>query len=797
MSDAPSSLPSDELLRHAGFLRALVRELVADEHRREDVVQETWLAVLAKPPPQQGRLRFWLATVAGNLARRARRSEQRRSRREAAAAVPEAVPSASQLAERLETLRRLVQAVSALEEPYQSTVLLRFFDDLSVVEIARRSGVPEVTVRTRLRRALAKLRERLDREHGGNRRAWCEALLPALITPKVVAAGVGTGGAAVVSGVLAMALKVKLVLVAGVVVLVGVTVLSWPKGDDGGRAVEEKSRAGQAAVVDGAARQVADSIVVTRPAAMSEPPLRDVALPSPVDLDACDRDLDLFGRAVDEAGEAVAGAEVEAVAYPWRRANVLNYGAVDEAITIARTRTASDGTFAMPLSRGEEVDLRVTAARFARAEVLKCLAGEKVLVVLHGASRLEVVAKDERGEPVDSVKVAAWCRDDRGFSGERRVELTGEDGRAVFDGVRAGKVALSFEHARLGRPESRLVTVGGRGTTVFEITLRPGRTIGGRVTDAMTGEPIQGARVGENWVLDRSVITDADGHFILQGWTSHSGTELHVVAEGYGRQGMRVPPEGELDFELWSGDELVGRVMGTKGDAVPGVLVCAIGSQSRTGVQEIDTVSTRAGAGGSFHLSGVRRDMPHTLVLQASGFGRLLLDVDPHPVEPGVIDLGDIVMPEGRSIEGVVLNAEGGIMPYAIVELLGHDEGRGRLRPNAMEPAYTHEGYGQEEMRRTDDLGRFRFPDLSPGRYQLWLLTSGIPSVAPPPLSLTLMSGVRRRCGRRESGPLPCRHSRACFPASRHRPPISSSGRSAVQGGNPSRSRCWIRTAFR
>ena len=33
----------DALLRHSGFMRALARSLIFDEHAADDAVQETWL----------------------------------------------------------------------------------------------------------------------------------------------------------------------------------------------------------------------------------------------------------------------------------------------------------------------------------------------------------------------------------------------------------------------------------------------------------------------------------------------------------------------------------------------------------------------------------------------------------------------------------------------------------------------------------------------------------------------------------------------------------------------------------
>src|SRR5690606_37993369 len=62
--------------------------------------------------------------------------------------------------------QRVASAVLELDEPFRSVVLLRWFEDREPGAIARQLGIPVATVRTRLHRAHAKLRERFEREQG-------------------------------------------------------------------------------------------------------------------------------------------------------------------------------------------------------------------------------------------------------------------------------------------------------------------------------------------------------------------------------------------------------------------------------------------------------------------------------------------------------------------------------------------------------------------------------------------------------------------------------------------------------
>jgi RNA polymerase sigma-70 factor (ECF subfamily) len=58
--------------------------------------------------------------------------------------------------------RKIGEAVLALGEPYREAVLLRFYAGLAPAAIAARLCVPVETVKTRLKRALALLRHRLE-----------------------------------------------------------------------------------------------------------------------------------------------------------------------------------------------------------------------------------------------------------------------------------------------------------------------------------------------------------------------------------------------------------------------------------------------------------------------------------------------------------------------------------------------------------------------------------------------------------------------------------------------------------
>jgi RNA polymerase sigma factor (sigma-70 family) len=166
------------LLEHSAWVRGLVRALVQDPGQVDDVVQETWKAAIEEPRRSWLDPRAWLGGIARNLARETNRRDARRARREEGSARPEQLPSTDELVEKAELQHRVARAVVELDEPYRSILLLRYFEELSAEEIARRQGRPASTVRSRIKHGLELLRERFDREHGGDRRAWATSLVP-------------------------------------------------------------------------------------------------------------------------------------------------------------------------------------------------------------------------------------------------------------------------------------------------------------------------------------------------------------------------------------------------------------------------------------------------------------------------------------------------------------------------------------------------------------------------------------------------------------------------------------------
>ncbi len=229
----PPDSTSGDLVADRDAFRRLARSLVRDDAAADDLLQGAALRAIERSPTDAGTpirsMRGFLARVIRNLGGETRRADSRRLAREQAGSLPEATPSAAELAARHEQRVRLMQAVSELPEPYRESILLRFFEELPPRKIAARLGVPVKTIDSRLQRAIALLRQRLDERHGGDRRAWLAALIPLTKSP----------AAATLVSIGATLMKAKAIV--AVLVLCALTAIVFSIGTGGDRVVVEKN----------------------------------------------------------------------------------------------------------------------------------------------------------------------------------------------------------------------------------------------------------------------------------------------------------------------------------------------------------------------------------------------------------------------------------------------------------------------------------------------------------------------------------------------------------------------------
>jgi RNA polymerase sigma-70 factor (ECF subfamily) len=701
-SREPAGLvPLEALLQHREWVRALARSLVADPHRADDVEQETWRMALERPPRHDGALRAWFRTVVLNAVRKSARSDAQRTRLETSVRPQNAVPSPADVIAEAEVHAKVVRAVLELDEPYCSTVLYRFFHGLEATEIAARTGVPVETVRTRLKRAIERLRERMDVELGDDRDAWCLLVLGHRRIPAAVPTGTGVALGAAGGVVMGAATKWAVGAVAVLLAAALLWTITKSPSADVASPPPPQAKDTAAAPPEGAkpSRHAAQPDAATAAPASSFPP--------PVDLASVDRDLDLHGVVVRKDGTPVPGAKVQIVKYPWLRTTPLNWDAAFLAVPGADTTSSSDGSFSLRLRRGELVSVRFTKDGLAPLELPKRQAGERVRALMEPGVRLVVAARDQAGSPAADVRLRLLRFPNSGDPSISVRGVTAADGTARFADLPGGCQALLMPESRLGNVGMKRIDLPASGETKFELVLPAGRTLRGRVTDADTGAAIGGARVGMAWVLVQATTTGADGAYALEGWTADGFNDIHVLADGYARTNEVVGSKETIDFALHRGFTATGRLVGPDGAPVPGACVSLVATTREGAVQRMSAGDALAGADGSFRVGGLDRTKVHVLTVFGPGFGRLQMQVPPPDLGVDEKSLGDIALSASRAIEAVATDATGAPVARAKVTLTG-PKARG---------AGDSDRFGGVEERATDDLGRVRFPDLAPGAY--------------------------------------------------------------------------------
>jgi len=204
MNAPTAGIPLQDLLENLNWVRGVARA-VAGEAEADDLAQDVWLRAAEHPPEQAASARAWLSRVLRNAHLQKRRADGRRREREAViGAGPAARTSETpdEVVARAEAQRRMVEALFQLDEASRQILILRYFQQWTPAQIASSLGQTPGAVRTRLSRALARLRRNLSQEHGRREAQLLVAGAAGLVKPASsalpwLAAATGVGALAI------------------------------------------------------------------------------------------------------------------------------------------------------------------------------------------------------------------------------------------------------------------------------------------------------------------------------------------------------------------------------------------------------------------------------------------------------------------------------------------------------------------------------------------------------------------------------------------------------------------------
>ncbi len=737
-------LSPEELERQGVALRGLARSLLADAHAADDVVQEAFVRALERPPRNPASAGAWLRRVVRGLAIDGRRARSRRAQVERP--IGEVEPAAPDPSRGIETQISVLEAVRALPEPYRGIVWQRWFEGLPPREIAARSGEPVKTVKTRLHRALAMLRERLDAEHGGDRSAWALPLA-ALALPEALtsAAAGGAASATTVASPWALPLTLWTLLMktsvirlsAVALVVVGALAVGFAVwgGDPDPQPVPDP-RQPTTRIADAGAETSVDARVQAAGSNQGDGTER-IALTEP-DL-APDTGALRFEVLWHDRSPAPDIAVILRRATPGLPRVVFERGVTD-AEGVVTFEGLDPGNYEARTDRDMDAGVEVVAGETTEQQIVLDRGVDVRGVVVHA---------DGSPAPGAVVWLQSYFLD---WASGRALALAGAGGRFALRSIPAGSSLGALAASGGHDAPSELVDLDlvERTDDTAEVRLvlgRSGGRIEGRIVAAEDGAPLAGARIAfgarlrnlehrgrqyvERWGL-RTVETDADGRFAVDGLAVG---EVAYTARDAGRGLLRGSVEvldgktATLELALDRSATIHGRVTDSQGRPLENVTVHAYdAAPSLDFVQggQIDFalafghVAAVTAADGSYRLAGVTPGTVHLVVQKSpqldparrhggggSPYLATTLEVAPNSEVEWNPELG-----EGRVLEGRALYRDGHPLAGEFVSIR------------------TSEGKSAGTI-ATDAKGRFRFVSLTEPLYHVYVQVFDKPRDAP------------------------------------------------------------------
>ena len=388
------------------------------------------------------------------------------------------------------------------------------------------------------------------------------------------------------------------------------------------------------------------------------------------------------GRIVDQSGNGITDAKVSV--YPEvDTTDIIRVVAQKARPPVASAVTVGGGEFELSSLGIGMYNLHVTATGFQEGNFKKVRVhpGENTgqeYTLLPGLVLAGQVV-DEDGEPIAGARVrpvrSGNPRSQTMFIKfeDESVECD-EEGHFSFNSLSRGKYSLLAHHHDYAAKQLRDVNVG---KTDLVIELDFGSAVSGTVTRNDNGEPILGAKLMVNGLLDvkKHAITDENGEYRITGIsTSRRGTRYaNVQAEGYARvsnQQIRVESGKEIenqDFELEATAIVTGIVLNSAGEPLPRARVMAKRTGKNASVP-VTVGSAMTDDAGAFNISNLEAGNETWLEVIHSEY--LNEESSTFDVAPGEkVEAGELVLSLGGSIAGQIVDAGNAPVSGAMVAI--------------------------------------------------------------------------------------------------------------------------------
>lgn len=142
--------------RYSGRMMAyFMRMLWNDKEKAEDFLQDLFMKIARQPELFDTSRVFkpWVYAVANNLCKMEYRKTSKRASSVSLDKAPEIADNSQRIPEQVDRrafTRKLKEVLETIKEPHKSTFMLRYFDELSLKEIAQIHDCSEGTVKSRI-----------------------------------------------------------------------------------------------------------------------------------------------------------------------------------------------------------------------------------------------------------------------------------------------------------------------------------------------------------------------------------------------------------------------------------------------------------------------------------------------------------------------------------------------------------------------------------------------------------------------------------------------------------------------